>query len=161
LLAELKARGHRVFEEPGRRVVRRERETGGDALPWTNAEWFAHACIALALADLREAKVHAGLSFFDRGLVDAVSALEHMERPVPDEARRVLEARPYRDRVFMAPPWPEIYRTDAERKHGFDEARAEYDRLTLAYPHYGYGIRLLPKCAPAVRADFVLRALKD
>jgi len=157
----LKARGVRVFEEPGRRVVKREQESGGDALPWTNADRFAHACIALALDDLREAKAHAGISFFDRSLVDAVSALEHMERPVPDEARRALEARPYHDRVFMAPPWPEIYRTDAERKHDFDQARAEYDRLTRAYPHYGYGIQLLPKCAPAERADFVLRALKD
>jgi len=161
LLAELAARGARVFEEPGRRVVRRQREAGGDALPWANVERFAHACIGLALNDLREANAHAGLSFFDRGLVDAVSALEHMERPVPDEARRALDARPYHDRVFMASPWPEIYRTDAERKHGFDAACAEYDRLMLAYPRYGYGIQVLPKCPRAERADFVLRALED
>ncbi len=161
MLAELAARGHRVFEEPGRRVVKREREAGGDALPWKNAERFAHACIDLALADLEEAAACGGIAFCDRGLVDAVSALEQMTRPIPDEARRALDARPYHDRVFMAPPWPEIYRTDAERRHCFDDARGEYGRLMLAYPRFGYGTFVLPKVSPGARADFVLHTLKD
>ncbi|MBN9554045.1 MAG: AAA family ATPase, partial [Alphaproteobacteria bacterium] len=35
LLDALRQRGFTVVEEPGRRVVRHEIETGGNALPWT------------------------------------------------------------------------------------------------------------------------------
>jgi predicted ATPase len=150
-----------VFDEPGRRVVKHELETGGDALPWTNAARFAHECIALALADLDEASSHGGIAFFDRSLVDAASALEHLDLPLPNEARTALDARPYHERVFLAPPWPEIYRSDAERRHDFAAAQGEYERLVRAYPRYGYGILALPKLAPAARADFVLRALAE
>ncbi|WP_342236107.1 AAA family ATPase, partial [Inquilinus sp. OTU3971] len=41
LLAELGRRGHEVVEEPGRRIVKQERETGGRALPWVDGTAFA------------------------------------------------------------------------------------------------------------------------
>ena len=41
----------------------------------------------------------------------------------------VLEALRYHRRVFIAPPWPEIYVNDPERRHGFDDAVLEHDRL--------------------------------
>jgi AAA domain len=64
-------------------------------------------------------------------------------------------ARSHR-RVFLAPPWPEIYATDAERRHGFDAAVAEYQRLLEIYPSLGYEPVLLPKAGTADRAEFVL-----
>jgi predicted ATPase len=63
--------------------------------------------------------------------------------------------------MFMAPPWPEIHVTDADRRHGFDAAVAEYDRLLQVYPALGYQVLFLPKASVAARADFVLAALGD
>jgi predicted ATPase len=34
------------------------------------------------------------------------------------------QANRYHRRVFLAPPWPEIYETDPERRHGLDVALA-------------------------------------
>jgi predicted ATPase len=65
----------------------------------------------------------------------------------------------YHRRVFLTPPWPEIYATDAERRHGFDAALAEYSRLLAAYPALGYEVIVLPKVSITERADFVLEAL--
>ena len=59
------------------------------------------------------------------------------------------------------PPWPEIYGTDPERRHGFDAAVAEYDRLTADYPALGYEPIVLPKTGVTERADFVLALLAD
>ena len=59
--------------------------------------------------------------------------------------------------VFMAPPWPEIYRNDEERKHSLGDALAEYSDLLPGYEALGYEILVLPKVSVAERADFVLR----
>ena len=64
-------------------------------------------------------------------------------------------------RVFLAPPWPEIYLTDPERRHGFESAVAEYSRLLEIYAVLGYEVMILPKIEVPQRADFVLRALAE
>jgi predicted ATPase len=64
-------------------------------------------------------------------------------------------------RVFLAPPWPEMYVTDPERRHGLDAALADYSRLLDAYPSLGYEVSILPKVAVTERADFVLSALAE
>lgn len=157
LLAELARRGHAVVEEPGRRIVGEELATGGFALPWVDMAAFARRAIAVALEDHAGAAGQPGWTFFDRGLIDAASALEALEgKPV---LARLDAAHRYHGTVFLAPPWPEIHVTDAARRHGFEYAVAEYDRLAAAIPALGYEVALLPKTDVAGRADFVLDLL--
>ena len=59
----------------------------------------------------------------------------------------------------MAPPWPEIYVTDGERRHSLDLGIAEYQRLVGAYPALGYEVVNLPRVGVTERADFVLQTL--
>lgn len=158
LLAELGARGFTVVEEPGRRVVATEMKNGGVALPWIDMSAFLHRVIRLALDDLNTAQSSSGLVFFDRGLVDALSALSILGKKKP-EAIWVSKARAYQRCVFMIPPWPEIYVQDSERRHDFKQALSEYERLTEAYPAYGYDLRTVPKLAVSQRADFILGQL--
>lgn len=157
LLAELWRRGFAVVEEPGRRIVREELRSGGEALPWVDAAAFARRAIEVALADREAARDHEGWVFFDRSLVDAASALEH----VTGEAvlKPLGRAHRYGPTVFLAPPWPEIHVADPERRHGFEEAVAEYERLARDYPALGYRLVLLPGIDVAARADFVLAEL--
>ncbi len=157
LLAELGRRGHAVVEEPGRRIVKEELENGGQALPWVDGAAFARRAVAMALADRAAAEAREGWVFFDRGLVDAAAALQHMTGEPALET--LARPHPYHRRVFLTPPWPEIYGTDPERRHGLDAAVAEYERLLKAYPALGYEVVVLPKVSVAERADFVLDAL--
>jgi predicted ATPase len=157
LLAELARRGHAVVEEPGRRIVREELARNGTALPWVDGAAFARRAIALAHADRAAAGRLDGLVFFDRGLIDAAVALQHLTK---EDAPGALGAARYHRRVFMAPPWRAIYVEDPERRHGFDAAVAEYGRLIAAYPSLGYEVLTLPKIAIAARADFVMRTLQ-
>lgn len=157
LLDELRARGHAVVEEPGRRIVARELAGTGLALPWVDGVAFARQAIELSLADRAEAARSPGLVFFDRGLVDAAAALEHLSgEPVID---RLCHVHRYNKHVFLTPPWPEIYRTDAERRHGLADAVAEYDRLVNVYARLGYEISILPRIGIEGRADLILAAL--
>ena len=157
LLSELKQRGHAVFEEPGRRVVNWELEHGGSALPWTDEIAFARRAIELSLADRLEAACSPGWVFFDRGLIDAAAGLEHL---TGEPAVKMLgTVHRYNKLVFLAPPWPEIYVIDRERRHGFEHAVAEYDRLHKVYPSLGYSVYVLPKTSVQHRADLILATL--
>jgi predicted ATPase len=158
LLAELQRRGHHVVEEPGRRIVAKQVAEGGNALPWDNLAAFATKAIELSRADRIDAESRFGLVFFDRGLIDAACALENATS-VP--ALQTVCTERYNQTVFVTPPWPEIYVTDSERKHGFDAAVAESDRLLLAFAKLNYDTVILPFVGVSERADFILSKLLE
>lgn len=157
LLAELAARGFTVVEEPGRRIVAEERATGGSALPWIDLAAFARRAMAMAARDHAAASLQPGWIFFDRGLIDAAAALHHATgEPIRTD---LLTAMRYHGRVFLAPPWPDIYAADTERQHGFDDAVAEYERLATLLPTLGYETKEIPRMPVGERADFVVEQL--
>lgn len=173
LLAALAARGYAVVEEAGRRVVRRALEEGSDAVPWRDAAAFAEAAIALAIADHEGATAdnegapadHAGAAsagppvFFDRSVIDVAAYRDSLTGAACAEA---FAARyRYHDMVFIAPPWPELFAKDRERRHGMADALAEYERLCRVYPAAGYTLVELPKIPVNARVGFVLRTLGE
>jgi predicted ATPase len=109
-----------------------EMNNGGLALPWVDMAAFAHRAITTALADRSSAPASVGWIFFDRSLIDAAIALQHLTRePVLEEFGQTHR---YHRRVFLAPPWPELYTIDRERRHNPAAAVNEYFRLLKAYP---------------------------
>ncbi len=154
LLAELAARGLATRLEPGREIVREELAAGGDALPWVNLEAFLRRAAARSLADVLAAAELDSPVFFDRSIVDALAGLERLGAPVEPAWRDA--AAHYDDPVFMAPPWPDLFETDPERRHAFEDAVAEHESLIAAYAALGYRLVDLPKLSVAQRADFVL-----
>jgi predicted ATPase len=159
LLADLARRGYAVVDEPGRRIVKDELEGNGLALPWVNETAFLRRAIAMALADRASAIASAGWVFFDRGLIDAVAGLQHLTgEPLLEKFGQFNR---YHRRVFLAPPWPEIYVQDAKRRHGLDSAISEYSRLLEVYPSLGYEVSILPKASVVQRVDFVLGMLAE
>jgi predicted ATPase len=159
LLAELGRRGYAVVEEPGRRIVQEEIGGEGSALPWVDTAAFLRRAIAMSLADRVSARALEGWVFFDRGLIDAAAGLQYLTGEAVLEP--LSQTHRYHHRVFLAPPWPEIYLTDPERRHGLDSAIAEYLRLVEIYPSLGYEVSILPKIGAAERADFIVEALKE
>jgi predicted ATPase len=129
----------------------------GQAVPWVDPIAFALRTIAMALADREAASGTAGWVFFDRGLIDAAAALQHL---TGKPASTVLRSEHrYHRLVFLAPPWPEIYLRDEERRHTFDASVAEYQLLVEVYPSLGYDLVILPKVGVSERAGFVLNVL--
>src|SRR4051812_15766660 len=99
LLAALARRGHAVVDEPGRRIVREQLDERGSALPWIDATAFAQRAIELALTDLGGVQGATDWVFFDRGLIDAATALRHATaQPAPAAADG---ARHYHRKVFL------------------------------------------------------------
>ena len=156
LLSELRRRGYEVVEEPGRRIVADELKSSGRALPWVNLTAFAQRAVDMSLDDRDKAAKVSGVVFFDRGLIDAATALEHATgKPFLLK----YSSKRYNQRVFVTPPWPEIYVNDADRRHDLSQALAEYDRLLAAFEFLNYHVEILPKVNVAERADIILERL--
>ncbi len=149
--------GYGVVTEPGRRIITEERRRGGRALPWIDAHAFVRRAVAMSRNDIEGVSNDSGWVFFDRGLVDAASALSELSgEPIADI---LADKRAYHRRVFLAPPWPEIYVNDADRRHPLSSAMQEYDRLVETYPTLGYDVVMLPKVSVVQRVAFVLQQL--
>lgn len=157
LIDALEDLGHQIVKEPGRRIVAEELAIGGSALPWDDPVAFARRAIRLSLADRDCSRQRSGWVFFDRGLIDAASALVDLTgRQV---LKRLAQRHRYNKNVFLTPPWPEIYLKDNERRHDLADGVVEYKRLCEVYPSLGYKLHILPKVSVADRANFVLAAL--
>ena len=152
LLAELAHRGYSVVAEPGRRIIAEARGGDGQTLPWVNAAAFARRAIEMSVADFEAAH---RLTFFDRGVVDAAVAITATGGDYPGE----IISRLRYDRLFLAPPWPEIFVNDDDRRHSLEKALSDYERVRAAYLQAGYIPVMLPRESVHARADFVLRAL--
>ena len=155
LLSTLAARGWQVAPEPGRRIV--EAATGPDdpTLPWNDMASFARAALTLATRDWEAAG--DGITFFDRGIPDATLGLRRAG--ITDAAAEAALSRCPYDAYVLAPPWPELFTRDAARRHGFDDAIAEYDHIAQVLGETGHAPLILPKTPPEARADWLEAAL--
>ena len=161
LLAELGRRGFPIYEEPGRQVVKEQLYIGGDAVPWGNVSDFVELTISRSMHHMVTAARRDRLSFFDRGIIDQVSGLEHLSFPIAAHLSEAVGRFRYHKKVFMMPPWPEIFSNDDERKHSFEDALSSYATLLRTYERFGYQIVLVPKLDVSARADFVVSHLKE
>ncbi len=156
LIDALKAAGFETTVEAGRAIIQDQAVIGGDALPWRDRSAFAEQMLAWEMRSYRAAQALAGPVFFDRGVPDVIGYLNLMRLPVPSHIEKAAELFRYRHRVFIAPPWREIFSQDAERHQDFAEAERTYDAMTKTYTRLGYMLVELPRASVAERVRFVL-----
>ena len=159
LVEALEARGYATTEEAGRGVIREQMQGGGDGLPWLDRERFAGLMFDWELRSYRQAERQDGPVVFDRGLPDTIGylRLEGLEVPawMEEEALRLR----YNGRVFIAPPWKEIFGADEERRQSWEVAVLTYETMVGTYSDLGYELVELPCTTVERRADFVIAAV--
>jgi len=155
LIDALASEGVRHMPEAGRAIIQDQVDIGGTALPWSDREAFATLMLAWEMRSYREAVSASGPIIFDRGIPDVIGYLRLCGLPVPASVLRAAEQRRYANRVFIAPPWPAIFKQDTERKQTLAEAEATYRAMVEAYSSLGYELVMLPLASVAERARFV------
>jgi predicted ATPase len=149
LIRELQTRGESCVEESARAALRAEAQAGR---PRPEPSLLGKLMLRLDVAAFHGA---AGRTFFDRSLVDAWATARMGGATLPDADEAVRTLR-YNRRAFIAPPWREIYVTDAERIQTWAEALAAFEACGAAYADAGYELVELPLTDVARRAAFVL-----
>jgi predicted ATPase len=156
LIDALERAGYARSVEAGRGIIQDQVRIGGHALPWGDQRLFAELMLSWELRSYRLAEQVDGAVFFDRGVVDVTGYLRLVGLPVPDHVRKAAEVFRYNPRVFVAPPWREIFRSDAERKQDWDEAVRTYEAVADAYQSNGYELVQLPRVSVSERVRFVV-----
>ena len=159
LIDALEDRGFARSVEAGRAIIQDEVRAGGTALPWGDRQAYADRMLARELASHGMADGLAGPVFFDRGLPDIIGYLELCGLPVPAAVDAAARRYRYDAMVFIAPPWPEIFAQDAERRQDLAEAERTCAAMARVYPALGYALVELPRVDVEARANFVLERL--
>ena len=159
LIEALRREGFSATAEAGRGVIQDQVRIGGRGLPWQDPAAFAELMLCWEMRSHHQALELPGLVLFDRGVPDVAGYLDWQGMPVPDHLERAVRSFPYRRQVFITPPWPEIFRRDAERKQTFDEAVRTCQSMVKIYTRYGYDLIEVPCLPVEERARFVLSHL--
>jgi predicted ATPase len=159
LLLELEWRGFRFAAEVARQIIQEQVRDGGNALPWGDREQYCRLMLERSIASYLEHAASKGTTFFDRGIPDTFCYARLIGSPLESEIFAACDRYRYMGRVFLAPPWQEIYSTDTERKQTYDEVVKTYHMMGEAYEDCGYEVVEIPRASPAQRADFIANML--
>nr|WP_088509278.1 AAA family ATPase [Burkholderia ubonensis] len=161
LIDALERAGFARSQEAGRGVIQDHVAVDGPALPWRDRSAFAELMLGWEMRSHHLARQARGPVFFDRGVPDVIGYLRLSGLAVPAHAEAAARRFRYHRRVFIAPPWPDIYTQDAERRQDFGEAVRTYDAMVECYASYDYRLIELPRASVTARVRFVLDALDE
>jgi predicted ATPase len=156
LLDAMAAAGYARSAEAGRGVIQDQLEIGGPALPWQEPSRFAELMLCWELRSYRLAQSQPRPVIFDRGVLDVIGYLRTIDLPVPAHMYRAAEQFRYNKRVFIAPPWPAIFKQDEERKQTVEDAARTYESMVTTYKEYDYELVEIPRVPVEQRVQFLL-----
>ena len=158
-LLELERRGVAHAPEVAREIIARQQAIGGSALPWDDRLAFTRQMLDRSIESFRERTPCPKPMLADRGAPDTLGYARLIGLAEEREILQAVSRYRYAGLVFAAPPWPEIYVTDAQRKQDFAEAERTFAVITGVYLELGYNVVELPRASPAARADFILQRI--
>ncbi|WP_353181507.1 AAA family ATPase [Parapedobacter lycopersici] len=163
LLDALRAKQFPCIPEVAREIIREQVACGGDALPWQNKAAYTQLMLKTSVESYLQTMdeyTPGSVVFFDRGIPDTLCYAAMIGLEIPDEPELASRYR-YHRRVFILPPWPEIYHTDAERKQTWEEAVFTYEMMKKTYSKYGYQLIDVPLVPVVERVKFLERHIRE
>jgi predicted ATPase len=157
LLHALQAQGHTIVDDSARTIIQDRVRRG--LSPRADAHESTQETLRM---DIENFVLHAETSghvFFDRSVLDAVCSLDHLTPLSESELSIWLSTYQYFPKVFVLPPWREIYVNDAERDHTFEHAEWVYSITQEWYRRCRYQLIEVPRVSVAERCTFLLQAL--
>ncbi len=127
--------------------------------PFEDLERFSRLVLDGMLTQYDEAKKNREISFFDRGIPDVISYLNNSEIEIPEEYTKELNRCNYSKRVFLCPPWEEIYQTDSIRPYPFQETLKLHNAIVETYRNLNYILIELPRASVKNRVKKILKEI--
>ncbi|WP_240207459.1 AAA family ATPase [Vibrio sp. CyArs1] len=151
----LHQKGYARAPEVGRKVIKAQVDLQGKALPWLDKVAFRDEMVLEEIENY-ENFGSTEITFYDRSIIDSYgySILERL--PISELLLAKCNELIYCRKVFIFPPWEEIYENDAERKQDFTKAIATYHEMVNAYIKYDYDLIEVPKVSVKERAQFIV-----
>lgn len=153
LIHQLHLKGFSVIPEVSRDIIQQEQLKGSNAVPWEDVESYAR----LVYREIkRRLENNPEAVFTDRSLIDIIAYLEFYKKPVFKEVLHFPFLEYYHPKVFFAPSWQEIYKTDAQRPQQYLELQGLSEKIEEVYKRLGFNCIYLPKVSTEKRVKFVV-----
>lgn len=152
--------GYPSAPEVGRKVIQTQLALQGTALPWLDKTAFRDEMV---LEEINNYENFGGaeITLYDRSIIDSYGYSQLECIPISELLQAKCRELDYCRKVFIFPPWQEIYKNDTERKQDFNKAVATYYEMVSAYTKFGYDLIEVPKVSVKERAEFIIGKLGD
>jgi predicted ATPase len=159
LIDALVSRGYCCYPEISRQVTMEAKKQGIEQLFLENPLLFSELLLEGRKQQFRNAQDEPhDTIFIDRGLPDVLAYMHYIGDSYPAGFDLACRQHVY-SKIFVLPPWEEIYISDDERYENFEQAKLIYSHLTETYRKYGYDLIEVPKGTVEERIGFILATL--
>lgn len=156
IIEGLEAKGYRCYPEISREVTHQAQKRGIEQLFLTDPMLFSQMLLDGRIKQFQDAQEEPHqLVFIDRGIPDVVAYMDFIGDNFPAHFDTACRENKY-TRIFILPPWKEIYKSDSERYENFEQAQIIHTHLTKTYMNYGYELIEVPKDSVDNRIIFIL-----
>ncbi|MCM4160349.1 ATP-binding protein [Antarcticibacterium flavum] len=156
VIKHLEREGYICYHEVSREITAAAQKQGISQLFLEKPILFSEKLLEARVKQHIEASLNeVSTVFLDRGIPDVVAYMEYFGTTYPQKFQQACEDHSYY-RVFLLPPWEDIYQTDNERYESFEQALLIHDHLKKTYLSYGYEPIEVPKNTIENRSDFIL-----
>lgn len=154
-------KGYSCYPEISREVTLEAKRQGVDQLFLTEPLLFSQMLLDGRLKQYQNAlQESSSLVFIDRGVPDILAYMHFIGDDYPDHFDHSCHECRY-SKVFVLPPWEEIYESDEARYENFEQAKVIYDHLKSTYAKYGYDLTEVPTGTVENRIDYILKHLQE
>lgn len=159
VIKELTKRNFECISEISRQVTLDARKKGIDQLFLTEPLLFSEMLLKGRINQyINASKLNAKHVFFDRGIPDVQAYLDYVKTPYPSTYSEKSNAYKY-SKVFVFPPWKDIYTSDEERYENYEESLKIYKYIKQTYQSLGYEIFEVPHGTVEQRTNFIIDLL--
>ena len=152
----LVAKGHCCYPEISREVTLEAKKQGIEQLFLEKPLLFSELLLEGRKKQFQNAtKEPHEIVFIDRGIPDVLAYMHYIGDSYPATFDAACREHTY-SKIFILPPWEEIYISDNERYENFEQAKLIYNHLTETYQNYGYKLLEVPKDTMNNRILFIL-----
>jgi len=149
-------KGHCCYPEISREVTLEAKKQGIEQLFLEKPLLFSELLLEGRKKQFQNALDEAHeMVFIDRGIPDVLAYMHYIGDSYPATFDNACREYQY-SKIFLLPPWEEIYIGDDARYENFEQAKLIYAHLVETYQNYGYELIEVPKDTMDNRILFIL-----
>tara|TARA_R110000868_G_scaffold264879_1_gene523521 strand:- start:39501 stop:40040 length:540 start_codon:yes stop_codon:yes gene_type:complete len=161
LIEGLKAKGFCCYPEISREVTLEAKKQGIEQLFLEKPLLFSELLLEGRKKQFTNAQneLH-DIVFIDRGIPDVLAYMHYIGDSYPASFDAICREHVY-SKIFILPPWEEIYVSDEARYENYEQAKLIQDHLIETYQGYGYNLIEVPKETVDQRILFILDKISN
>ena len=151
--------GYACFPEISRQVTLEAKKQGIEQLFLEKPLLFSELLLEGRRKQHQQATLNqAEIVFMDRGIPDILAYMHYIGDSYPAFFDHACKEHPYA-KVFVLPPWEDIYESDEARYENFEQAKLIFAHLLETYQKYGYKLIEVPRGTVEERIQYILNQL--